>query len=70
MECITSQHVAAQDIVDVEVSFGGYKRLLIPKFTYVEDPTITAIEPTKSILRYTTTIATNGILLLYCLPPY
>ncbi|OWF53201.1 plexin-A4-like isoform X2 [Mizuhopecten yessoensis] len=60
LECITSQHIAAKDEVEVEVSFGGYKRLLRPKFTYVEDPTITAIEPTKSILSGGITLTVIG----------
>ncbi|XP_069142714.1 plexin-A2-like isoform X2 [Argopecten irradians] len=60
LECITSQHIANKDTVEVEVSFGGYKRLLRPQFTYVEDPTITAIEPTKSILSGGITLTVIG----------
>ena len=39
------------DEAGVEVSFGGHKKKSPEPFTYVDDPTITMIEPKKSILR-------------------
>ena len=39
------------DEAEVKVSFGGHKKKSPEPFTYVDDPTITMIEPKKSILR-------------------
>ncbi|KAL3853671.1 hypothetical protein ACJMK2_017194 [Sinanodonta woodiana] len=50
IECLTSQQTANMDKVDIEVSFGGLRRLATDKFTYINDPEITNIEPSKTIV--------------------
>ncbi|XP_041349997.1 plexin-A4-like isoform X2 [Gigantopelta aegis] len=60
LECRTSQHTAATDDVEVEVSFGGLKKLVPERFLYLKDPTITMIEPRRSILSGGTTITVVG----------
>ena len=50
--CETSGSVNGLGEREVEVDFGGYKRLLSDKFTYVEDPQISYIYGNHSIARY------------------
>lgn len=50
LTCLGSAQTG-NDEAEVEVSFGGYKRLLSPKFTYVDDPEILSVNPRASILR-------------------
>lgn len=48
---MTSQQVANQDEVEVEVNFGNLRKLVPEKFIYEKDPEISMIEPKKTILR-------------------
>lgn len=50
--CMTSSSVNGLGEKDVEVDFGGYKRLLISKFAYEKDPEISYIYRNHSIARY------------------
>ncbi|CAC5406948.1 PLXNA [Mytilus coruscus] len=49
LSCLTSAQTG-NDEAEIEVSFGGFKRLMTPKFTYKEDPEIQDVTPKKSIL--------------------
>lgn len=50
--CMTSSSVNGVGEKDVEVDFGGYKRLLNSKFTFENDPEINYIYRNHSIARY------------------
>nr|XP_022299547.1 plexin-A2-like isoform X3 [Crassostrea virginica] len=57
--CETSGSVNGLGEREVEVDFGGYKRLLSDKFTYVEDPQISYIYGNHSI-------ASGGVMVQIC----
>ncbi|XP_048741494.2 plexin-A4-like isoform X3 [Ostrea edulis] len=57
--CMTSKSVNGFGEKEVEVDFGGYKRLLTDKFIYKQDPVITYIS------RYNST-ASGGMLIQVC----
>ncbi|KAK3101113.1 hypothetical protein FSP39_001037 [Pinctada imbricata] len=58
--CQTSQQVTSDNNVDVEVSFGGYKRLLNQKFKYEEDPVIEHVSNAFSLFSGGTIITIKG----------
>nr|KAG5704612.1 hypothetical protein BaRGS_031876 [Batillaria attramentaria] len=61
LQCVTPKQAATtSDKVNVEVSFGGHKKTVPEQFTYKDDPNITMIEPTKSILSGGTYITVMG----------
>ena len=51
LECVTSQLIANQNEVEVEVNFGNLRKLVPEKFIYEKDPDISMIAPKKTILR-------------------
>lgn len=60
LTCVTSQLLANENSVYVEVDFAGLKKLLPEKFTYMKDPEITMIEPKITILSGGTSITAMG----------
>ncbi|XP_071081930.1 hepatocyte growth factor receptor-like isoform X2 [Haliotis cracherodii] len=60
IECKTSQHISDDNKVEVEVNFGGLKKLVPKTFEYITDPTITLIEPKSAILSGGTSITVMG----------
>ncbi|XP_052780551.1 plexin-A2-like isoform X2 [Mya arenaria] len=69
LECVTSQMVALSNEVELEVNFGGHRKLLPEKFTYVNDPEISQIEPKMTILSGGTSITAMGSNLHYIQKP-
>ncbi|XP_014769592.1 plexin-A1 isoform X1 [Octopus bimaculoides] len=59
IECVTSAE-GSITAADVSVSFGGLLKHLDEKFEFVEDPTITMVEPNRSILSGGTTLTVTG----------
>lgn len=51
LKCVTSQNVGNDNLVDVEVSFGGLRKYVPEQFEYVSDPAISMVEPKTTILR-------------------
>ncbi|GAB1598516.1 plexin-A4-like isoform X1 [Argonauta hians] len=59
IECVTAAEGSVTS-ADVSVSFGGLLLHLDEKFDFVEDPTITMVEPNRSILSGGTTLTVTG----------
>ena len=51
LECVVPKQSGSDNQAEVKVSFGGHKKTSPDLYTYSNDPTITMIEPKKSILR-------------------
>ncbi|XP_052284342.1 plexin-A4-like isoform X2 [Dreissena polymorpha] len=69
LECVTSQQIANDNSLDIEVNFGGHRKLAPEKFTYVSDPNIFAIEPKETILSGGTSVTAMGQNLIYIQNP-
>lgn len=59
VECISPAHAAPGDVVLI-TDFGGAKKMVPQKFKYVENPTITMIEPKSTIVSGGTTLTIMG----------
>lgn len=59
IECITAAEGAVTS-ADVQVNFGGLLKKLDKKFEFEEDPTITMVEPKRTILSGGTTLTVTG----------
>ncbi|KAL8618189.1 hypothetical protein ACOMHN_059196 [Nucella lapillus] len=61
LECAVPKQTGVDNQAQVKVSFGGHEKSSPEPFTYANDPTITMIEPKKSILSGGTSITVMGV---------
>lgn len=60
MECRAPKKQGANNEAEVKINFGGLAKTSPQAFTYEEDPTITRVEPKRSIISGGTTITVLG----------
>jgi len=51
LKCVTSQNIANENTLTIEVNFGGRKKHIQELYTYVSDPIISRVEPLTTFIR-------------------